>query len=168
MAEKDFVVGNGNLDSQVSEMILNTIAMCASKNVMPLNSNISELLVKHPKMFKDMQSEIAKGKVFLKSGSTMETLVIGGESSKLPKDAVGEFYTTLQSKVAKLPDAENAPGALEFIDSALKQCEAFRVTGVVADLNVLKSRLLSTVMSTTSAENSTELGLELDAVPSAN
>ncbi|MBQ9792088.1 MAG: hypothetical protein IJW28_05885 [Clostridia bacterium] len=164
MAEKDFVVGNGNLDS----MILSTMETCASKGVMPVSFNVSELLVKQPKMFETVQKTLSTGKVFMKSGKTMETLVIGGDSKKLPKDAISEFYTTLQGRLSKLPNVENAPSVLEFIDSALRQCEAFRVTSVVTELNALKSRLLSTVMSTGSVAEAEPMGLEPDAVSSVN
>ena len=161
MAEKDFVVGNGNLDS----MILSTMETCASKGVMPVSFNVSELLVKQPKMFETVQKTLSTGKVFMKSGKTMETLVIGGDSKKLP---ISEFYTTLQGRLSKLPNVENAPSVLEFIDSALRQCEAFRVTSVVTELNALKSRLLSTVMSTGSVAEAEPMGLEPDAVSSVN
>ena len=159
MAEKDFVVGNGNLDS----MLFSTMETCAKKGVMPLSLNVSEMLVKQPKMFETMQKTLSTGKVFMKSGKTMETLVVGGDSKKLPQDAITEFYTTLQGRLAKLPDVENAPSVLEFIDSALKQCEAFRVTGVVAELNAIKGKLLSTVMSTSKESMAESMDLEFDA-----
>ena len=159
MAEKDFVVGNGNLDS----MLFSTMEACAKKGVMPLSLNASEMLVKQPKMFETMQKTLSSGKVFMKSGKTMETLVVGGDSKKLPQDAIAEFYTTLQGRLAKLPDVENAPSVLEFIDSALKQCEAFRVTSVVTELNAIKGKLLSTVMSTGGADSVKSGDLALEA-----
>lgn len=167
MAEKDFVVGNGKLDS----MIIHTMESCASKGVMPLDvagSNVSSMLITDTKKFERTQKQIASGKVLLKSGNTMLSLVIGGDSSKLPQDAVAEFYTTLQGQVAKLPDVENPPSVLEFVDAALKQCEAFRVPSVVASLNAVKGRILSTVMSTGNVAQAKSEDLELEALPSIN
>ena len=170
MAEKDFVYGSENLDSSLSDRILGVITECSKKGIMPISANASELLVTNPAMFKSIQSEMSKGKIFLKSGKTMEALVVGGlATTGLPKDAVNEIYDNLQSRVSNLPDVENAPSVQEFITAALKQCEAFRVNTNVSVLNAIKDRVLSTVLSVeTATSNVKAAGLDLDPVPSAN
>ena len=165
MAEKDFVLGNENLDS---DMILGVITSCCKKGVVPTSVNSSEMLVTKPELFKSMQS-LAKGKVLLNAGGKMVTLVLGGEATSLPADAVKEFYTNLQTRVEKLPDAENAPSELEFIDLAIKQGDAFRDKSNEGILHALKNKVLSTVLTAgTPNHESAEVELDLDPVLSAN
>ena len=166
MAEKDFVLGNENLDS---DMVLGVIKDCCTKGVKPISVDSSKILVTNPKQYESMQT-LAKGKVLLNAGGAMVTLVLGGEATtSLPKDAVNEFYANLQSRVSKLPDAENAPSELEFIDLAIKQGEALRDKSNEGILRALKDRVLSMVSThTAAAEGSAARVVDLEAVLSAN